>query len=112
MIPAAFRANTPARLAKTLEPFRAKGLFPTFPFGTDLTEEEQVLGRILKTLKTRMSRRLGMAGIVKEVVGTGGGFPEAARPYLARLGLERPQVLRESMLQRVIVAELRAGGII
>ncbi|MEE4160911.1 MAG: acetyl-CoA hydrolase/transferase C-terminal domain-containing protein [Woeseiaceae bacterium] len=111
-IPDAFRDNTPARLAATLRPYRAEGLFPTFPFGTDLTREEQVLARILKTLKTRMGRRLGLAGIVKGVVGTGGGFPEAARPYLARLGLEQPRGLRESMLQRVIVAELRAGGVI
>jgi acyl-CoA hydrolase len=111
-IPAAFRDNTPARLAAILRPYRAEGLFPTFPFGTDLTAEEQVLGRILKKLKTRMSRRLGLAGIVKDAVGTSGGFPEAARPYLARLGLDRPQGLRDSMLQRVVVAELRADGVI
>ena len=111
-IPARFRNNTPARLERTLEPFRARSLFPTFPFGTDLTAEEQVLGRILKALKARMGRRMGIAGVVKDVVSPSGGIPAAGRPYLARLGLEHPASLRETLLQRVVLAELRQGGYI
>jgi hypothetical protein len=111
-IPDRFRDNTPARLERTLDAFRARGLFPTFPFGTDLTAEEQVLGRILKGLKARMARRLGVAGIVKDVVGSSSSIPAAGRPYLARLGLEHPASLRETMLQRVVIAELRQGGYI
>lgn len=111
-IPERFRSNTPARLERTLKAFRARGLFPTFPFGTDLTAEEQVLGRILKALKARMARRMGVAGVVKDVVSPSGGIPAAGRPYLARLGLEHPASLRETLLQRVVLAELRQGGYI
>jgi acyl-CoA hydrolase len=104
--------NTPERLEAELKPLRAAGHFPTFPFGSELTHEEQVLGHVLKGLKARMGRRLGLAGIVKETVGAGLDVPDEALPYLARLGLDRPSSLRETMLQRILVAELRSGGFI
>lgn len=109
-IPDYHAANTPQRLEAVLKPLRAAGHFPTFPFGSELTHEELVLGHVLKGLKARMGRRLGLAGIVKETVGAGRAVPDEALPYLARLGLDRPASLRETMLQRVIVAELRSGG--
>ncbi len=109
-IPDRHAANTPERLEAELRPLRAAGHFPTFPFGSELTDVELVLGQALKSLKARMGRRLGLAGIVKETVGAGLDVPDAALPYLARLGLDRPTSLRETMLQRVVVAELRSGG--
>ena len=36
--------------------------------------------------------------------------PKAAVPYLVRLGLYRPSHIRETMLERIIVSELKAGG--
>jgi acyl-CoA hydrolase len=50
-IPAARRENVPERVAGVLAPFGARGLLPTFPFGTDFTETEQQLLPALQTLK-------------------------------------------------------------
>jgi hypothetical protein len=111
-IPDRFRSNTPERLESVMRQLHGKGLFPALPFGTDLTAEEQVLGRILRTLKARMAHRLGAAGVVKEAIEGGGEPPPASQPYLSRLGLDRPANLRETMLQRVIVTELKQGGFI
>jgi acyl-CoA hydrolase len=38
VVPDAWRSNTPEALAAKLAPFRARGLFPTFPFGSDFDE--------------------------------------------------------------------------
>ena len=39
-----------------------------------------------------------------------GSLPEAALPYLEPMGLATPETLMRKMDQRMIVAELRAGG--
>ncbi len=109
-IPEQHRANLPGRLSDALAPFRRHGHFATFPFGTDLTEEEQVLGRILSGLKSRMGKRMGALGVVAGAAKAVGAVPEAARPYLERLDLDRPSGVKERMLQRVIVAGLKSAG--
>src|SRR5206468_3396878 len=52
-IPDACRRNRPERLEAVLAPLRARGLFELFPFGSDFTEEEVVLGKALTYLKER-----------------------------------------------------------
>jgi hypothetical protein len=37
--PERFKNNTPARLAETLKPYKATGLFPDFPFGGPFNHE-------------------------------------------------------------------------
>jgi acyl-CoA hydrolase len=107
----AFRNNTPEQLAAALKPFKAKGYFPTFPFGTDFTPEELVLGKILNALKAKLA---GPAAIAKALAGAAeaGKPPEAAMPYLQRMQLDRPDTLRDRMARRLIVAELKAQGLL
>lgn len=107
----AFRNNTPEHLAAALKPFKARGHFPAFPFGTDLTPEELVLGKILKALKAKLA---GPAAIAKAMLGAAevGQIPAAAAPYLERMQLDRPNTLRDRMAQRLIVAELKAQGLV
>ncbi len=109
-IPDRYRANTPERLADALAPHRARGLFPAFPFGSDFTEEEQVLGKVLKGLKAKTASKTAMVGTLVGAVATDSSVPPAAMPYLERMGLNAPQGLEERMLQRLLLAELRAGG--
>lgn len=108
-IPAAFRNNTPEQLAHALKPFKADGHFPTFPFGTDFSPEEIVLGKTLKALKARLAGPAAMARALVEVADVG-QIPETALPYLRRMQLDRPETLRDRMAQRLIVAELKALG--
>ena len=112
-LPDTVRDNLPDRLGRALAPSRSAGLFTDFPFGTDFTGEEIVLMRALKRLEdstaTWWRRAASMVGAL-----AGGGAAAATRPYLARLGLERPQTLAERLLarlvQRAVVTELGERG--
>ena len=106
-IPAAFRGNSPGRLEEILAPYRAQALFPAFPLGCELTAEELVLGKALKSLKARTRqpqwRNLADAWKVKRI-------PDAAMPYLRRMQLESPVAWKDRIVQRLLVLELQQAG--
>ncbi len=108
-IPEVHRNNRPECLAQALARLRDDGLFPKFPFGTDFTVVELVLGKVLRGLKVRMSDRRQMAGALVNALKVPTAAMEKANPYLARLDLLAPGNVRERMLQRVIVSELQNG---
>jgi acyl-CoA hydrolase len=110
-IPDRFRGNRPERLDAALAQYRAQGLFQTFPFGTDLTEEEVVLQKALGALKQALARKrllLPSLGELRKVA----TVPESARAYLERMGLDAPRTLKETLLQRVVVYALASVGAI
>jgi hypothetical protein len=84
---------------------RARGLFSEFPFGTDFTKEEIVLGKALSKLKEKTSGgwpRVKAAGLAAASLGT----PSAVRPYLERMSLNAPKTRQEWLWQRLLVREL------
>jgi len=99
------RRIPPERLEEVLTRYREQGLFPAFPFGTDLTEEEVVLKKALLALKqTTQWKKLRLprlAEISKTIV-----VPERARPYLERMALARAQTFKERLLQKALVYAL------
>jgi acyl-CoA hydrolase len=112
-IPAQYRRNTPERLERVAARLRAEGLFPKFPFGTDFTHEEQVLGDVLQNLKVKMGSRRTLFRTLAGAVGSAGAaIPAAAQPYLARMGLDQTHDLKETAVQKLILAELREAGYI
>ena len=100
-IPEAYRQNLPERLESRLMPYRKQGFFPAFPFGTDFTEEEIIIGRALKKLKDKVSRNRFSAipGLLKNLAMQA---PAHQMPYLARMGLDRPATLREKVMQAAV----------
>ncbi|HEY0322156.1 MAG TPA: acetyl-CoA hydrolase/transferase C-terminal domain-containing protein [Pyrinomonadaceae bacterium] len=104
-IPDHARNNQPERLEKMLGRYRERGLFPAFPFGTDLTEEEVVLKKALLALKqTVQGEKLHLprpSEIRKTII-----VPDQTRPYLERMALSRPQTLKERLLRRALVYAL------
>jgi acyl-CoA hydrolase len=104
-IPDHARSNRPERLEKILGRYRERGLFPAFPFGTDLTEEEVVLKKALLALKqTVQGEKLHLprpSEIRKTII-----VPDQTRPYLERMALLRPQSLKERLLRRALVYAL------
>ncbi len=104
-IPDQFRNNRPENLEATIAPYREKGLFDPFPFGTDLTREEVVLGKALKALqrmvdlkRPALPRSLHLCSMVK--------VPESARVYLDRMALANPHTLKERLLQQALLYAL------
>lgn len=108
-IPERHRYNTPGRVQARLNKFRQMGLCPDFPLGTDFTEEEIVLGRVLKNLKTRFATKSDLMKTVVKAM-TVGAPPAGALRYLTRLKLDQPTGQKERMIQKLIVSELMADG--
>jgi hypothetical protein len=100
------RHNFPATYTAVIERFRARGLFPRFPFGTELTEHEQVLGRALGALRDKLASRSGAVQVALAAAVDGSDEP-ALHPYLERMGLHEPHTALEHTYRRLLAAELR-----
>jgi acyl-CoA hydrolase len=105
-LPAAHRQNTQESYAPVLAQLRARGLFPAFPFGSELTEQEIVLGRALRALQAKIESKKGTLEAMAEAV-VDGAIDDDVRPYLERMGLGDPQTLKDTVYQRLLAAELR-----
>jgi acyl-CoA hydrolase len=95
------RHNTPAALADRFRPWRARDLFAETPFGTDFTAEELVLARALKGLASQATTTLGKLSLAWEAARV--GIDPKFKPYLERMGLDKPQD-RSAAWQRRLVA--------
>jgi len=105
VIPDPCRGNRPEKLEQVLAPYRARGLFPPFPFGTDLTNEEVVLKRALEHLKHAVTHKRALIprrGVLRKVL----SVPNGARPYLERMKLDAPRTMTDRVLQRAVVFAL------
>ncbi|CAH0347868.1 acetyl-CoA hydrolase/transferase C-terminal domain-containing protein [Aquabacterium sp. CECT 9606] len=110
-IPDAFQHNLPERLERQLAGFRPRQLFPAFPFGTDLTDEEVMLGKVLRAVKKRADTapkwQLAWAALWPGAW----RIPPSARPYLDWLALSEPRTLQDRVARALVVEELKAAGI-
>jgi len=94
------RNNTPEALERTLAPFAGDGMFPDYPFGSDFTDVEQRLIPALQKLKGLSRRKLALAKAA--LSGRPGDFPEE----MARLGLDAPEGLTETLYARLVAAAM------
>ncbi len=105
-VPEIFRNNFPETIQAQLESYKKEGLFPVFPFGTDFTQEEQVIGKALKSLKKKTSTTSGkLMTILKGLISS--GTPEKTLPYLERMQLENPKTFEEKLYRKLLVKELK-----
>ena len=102
-VPEPFRNNFPGTIQQRLGAFKARGLFATFPFGTDFTDEEIVLGKALKALKKKAASKLRVAQLLLQPLACDA---QILQPYLKRMQLERPRSLEERLSARLLRAEL------
>ena len=101
-----YRQNYPERLEAMLKPFRADGHFVPFPFGTDFTPEELVIGGSLKTFVKKKKPAI-IKGVLAELFRP---VPPQAAPYLKRMQLEKPKSAKEKIMQKVVLSALRVHG--
>ncbi|MBU0969139.1 MAG: hypothetical protein KKC20_00765 [Proteobacteria bacterium] len=105
VIPERFRQNTPDRIQGFLAPFKGRGFFGDFPFGTDFTGEEIELSKALKHLKDRVSTHP-----VRTVAGIVGQFflpvSPAVSPLLHRMKLDLATCIKERILRAVVAYAL------
>lgn len=107
-IPQEFRNNRPETILKKIAPYIDQGLFPRFPFGTDFTEEEQVIGRALKSLKRKSGSKWLLIKLLAKAVFTV-SIPSEQKPFLERMGLWETTGIKERLFRNILANELRNG---
>ncbi|WP_150912633.1 acetyl-CoA hydrolase/transferase C-terminal domain-containing protein [Marinobacter halotolerans] len=101
-LPEAWRNNTPERARKVVETAGGGHLFPAFPFGCDFTDDELVLGKALKTLKTATATRRGKITALWQAMKASDEDDRYQR-LLERMKLDSPRGLREKLDQRLLI---------
>jgi acyl-CoA hydrolase len=99
-IPATQRDNTPERLEAALGRFRAEGVFPGFPFGSDFDEVEQRLLPVLERLRSESRSWTRLLSLMAR--GVLSSAPVTDLPLFARLGLLDPRTLRDRWFRAMV----------
>jgi acyl-CoA hydrolase len=105
-IPDEYRNNTPEKITALLKSYQRQGHFQPFPFGTDLTIEEMVLGGSLKAFKGLANGYpLKMVkGLLLELFKP---IPQSTHHYLERMNLLQPTSIKEKILRKTVVFAIR-----
>ncbi len=106
-IPPAFRQNTPQALREKLAPHQS--LFPDFPFGSDFTEQEALLAKLLQKVKARAAKTPKWKLLLSTL--TAATPPAAVKPYLERLQLAQASKLQDKVARQLLIEELISAGI-
>ena len=105
-IPKQFRNNYPHVVSQQMASIRQQGDFSPFPFGTDFTEQERVVGKALKALKRKSrSKGLMIRLLIKAIFTL--TIPKAHKPYLERMGLWQTKGLEEKLFRNLLANELK-----
>ena len=102
-----FRTNTPDRLSAALKPFRAQGVLPDYPLGSDLTEVERDLKDALGLLKNATASRKGRVKTVIKALLSGEPDDDVSEA-LKRMALDQPGSFAERLEARLVAYALRS----
>lgn len=86
-IPEIYRKNHPETIEKIVQKFQSRGYFKPYPFGSDLTPEEEILARVLIYLKNCSTLKLFSLLIYSFFFKTNQNFDA----YLHRMNLKNPK---------------------
>jgi acyl-CoA hydrolase len=110
-LPEHARHNTPERLAAVLEPAIKRGLLPDYPFGTQLTEQEQALASSLRRVKALSEEPAQFATATFRAL-LHRADAKAAQPFLERMQLEHPDTTKEFLIQQLLLLDLEDRGLL
>jgi acyl-CoA hydrolase len=102
-VPECYRNNLPAALSAKLRPWAQAGLLPDFPFGTDLTDDEQHMVKAMKKMKHASHHPTQMLSMAIKSLWEGKEAPPA---YLERLGLAEAKGFKEMLVRRLFAGNL------
>jgi acyl-CoA hydrolase len=105
-LPAHARDNAAARIEQALAPARREGVLSPFPLGTEMTEIEQALVPTLGRLRRAPAWRLTL-NLIRGLAP--GDIPREARDKLERLGLDRPNSIKDMALRAVVLGAMRGS---
>lgn len=104
-IPGRHRDNTPEHIATALQPARAAGLLPAFPFGSDFTATEQRLIPALQMLRDASAAPTQLLSLAWRGFSAAASSPDVDA-CLARMGLDRPGSVRDRFYRFLLRAAL------
>ncbi|MCP4467306.1 MAG: hypothetical protein GY813_11230 [Halieaceae bacterium] len=99
-----FGKNRADEISEKLAKYKELGLFKTFPFGTDLSDEEIFVGKALKILKKKKQNTPVMIATVLKALLTRTD-PRPYQKYLQRMGLDKANSFEEKLYQKLLVYE-------
>ena len=103
-IPQKFRNNTAQELDKQINHFKHSGLFPTFPFGCDFTDEELVIVKALKYLKSQTGSTFSKIKLLfKSLLHKS---QQDNSKYLQRMNLQAPRNREEKISRKLLIFAL------
>jgi acyl-CoA hydrolase len=103
VLPARYAHNLPAALDAKLHPWSQAGLLPAFPFGTDLTPDEQHIVMALKRLKHASHHPVELVRLAVKSLWLDKPAPQA---YLERLGLDDAHSFKDLFLRKLFAGNL------
>lgn len=108
-IPEECRNNYPERVDSFIKKYQAEGFFKQFPYGTDLMQDEIIIGGSLKGLLAYKASK-PVNTVFKLVTEMFKPVPKKAIPYLKRMNLEKTSCLSERFQQKTVIVALKNAG--
>jgi acyl-CoA hydrolase len=105
-IPRAFTNNTPQRLTAIYKKYKAQGLFPEFPLGSDFTYVEETLLKALAWLKNHADPT-GLLEMAKTGL-TDDATEQHFLPHLERMGYAEAEGVKDKIARQMILKALEA----
>lgn len=99
-IPDAWRRNRPELWEPRFREWQQKGWLPAFPFGTDLTEDELRIAKVLQKMKAQAEHPVTLVGSIVKGLASSKAVPEQ---LLARLKLSAPRSLQERVWRTLFI---------
>ena len=101
-----YKNNLPHIVEQKLTSFMQDEFFQRFPFGNELTHEEQIVGRALKSLKNKSrSKKLMIKLLLRALIPQ--SIPRKYKTYLKRMGLWQVKGLEEKLLRKLLILEIK-----
>ena len=104
--PTQYRNNVPESYAQPLAGLRKRGLFPEYPFGSDLTEDERKLKSALERLAQAPKEPQSAVGILFEAAKPRGPDADEQR-MLERMTLADAKTPKDKLCRRLLLGALR-----
>jgi acyl-CoA hydrolase len=104
-LPEAYRNNTPEHLMSVFNKYNAKGLFEPFPFDCDFTDEELIIGKALKSLKSKTATKSGLLKCMWKALKIN-SIPDELLPIMRRMDMENTQDFKATLEKKMLVSEL------
>jgi acyl-CoA hydrolase len=105
-IPERYQNNLPESYAKPFAKLQQRGLFPEYPFGSDLDEDERTLKAALERIAAALKQPQAAVGLAFEAVKPHTPTADEKR-MLERMQLDAPSNARDKLYRRLLLGALQ-----